>query len=151
VAVSKSQTKPFRPGFKLRCGGLHASSVPSSEDVAFVIIACRVCRVPLKFTAGLHHPMRHFDAGLKTHMHGFINVFGAGVLAHARHLNEDQVRAIIEDEDPQDFIFEDDGFRWKDWRATTEEIVAARREVVSFGSCNFDEPREDLRKLGWLD
>jgi hypothetical protein len=140
-----------RCGFKLRCGGLQASAFPTSDQIAFTIVTCRDSDVPLKFTAGLHHPIRRFDLGLQTHMHGFVNVFGAGVLAHARHLNEERLCAILEDDDPQNFIFDDDGFRWKHIHATTEEIVAARREVVSFGSCSFDEPREDLQKLGWLD
>jgi hypothetical protein len=139
-------------GFKLRCGGLEAATFPSPEQVAFAITACRDAGVPLKFTAGLHHPIRHFDSRVRTHMHGFLNVFGAGVLAHARGLDEDQVRQIIEDEDAQDFVFDDMGFRWKDIRATTREIAAARRSAVtSFGSCSFDEPRQDLRALGLLD
>jgi hypothetical protein len=139
-------------GFKLRCGGLEAAAFPSPEQVAFAITACRDAGVPLKFTAGLHHPIRHFDNGVQTHMYGFLNVFGAGVLAHARGLDQDQVRQVIEDEDAKDFVFDDAGFRWKDIRATTEEIAAARRSaVISFGSCSFDEPRLDLRALGLLD
>jgi hypothetical protein len=139
-------------GFKLRCGGLEASAFPSPEQVAFVITACRDTGVPLKFTAGLHHPIRHYDAGLQTKIHGFLNVFGAGVLAHARRLSVDQVRRIIEAEDPQDFVFDDAGFHWKDFDATIEEIAAARQSaVISFGSCSFDEPRQDLSALGLLD
>ncbi|HXG09880.1 MAG TPA: hypothetical protein VNK04_08840 [Gemmataceae bacterium] len=139
-----------RLGFKLRTGGLHASAVPAVADVSFVLTACCRNRVPLKFTAGLHHPLRHFDAGLQTKMHGFLNIFVAGVLAHARRLDEDQVRPIIEDEDAGHFGFDDDGLHWKDLRAATEEIVTARRWVTSFGSCSFDEPRDDLRALGLL-
>src|SRR5262249_38895006 len=107
--------------------------------------------VPLKFTAGLHHPFRHFDRALQTPMHGFLNVFVAGVLAHARGLQEGQVRDILADEDPGHFAFDATGLSWKEWRATTEEIAAARRHaVLSFGSCSFDEPREDLRARGLL-
>jgi hypothetical protein len=138
-------------GFKLRCGGLEASAFPSPEQVAFTIVACRDAGIALKFTAGLHHPIRRFDPGIQTHMHGFLNVFGAGVLAHARQLAEEQVRQIIEDEDPGNFAFSQEEFRWKDLRATTEEIVTARKmAVISFGSCSFDEPRDDLRALGLL-
>ena len=80
-----------------------------------------------------------------------VNVFGAGVLAHAHGLEEDQVRAIVEDENASHFRFDNDGLWWKDLQATTEAIVAARRDaVISFGSCSFDEPREDLRAFGWL-
>jgi hypothetical protein len=138
-------------GFKLRCGGREASAVPTAEQVAFAVVACRAAAVPLKCTAGLHHPVRRLDPVLQTKTHGFLNVFGAGVLAHARHLKEDEVRAIVEDEEAGDFVFDEGGFRWKDFHATTEEVARARREaVVSFGSCNFDEPRDDLRGLGLL-
>jgi hypothetical protein len=140
------------PGVKLRCGGLETQAFPSSEQVAFTMIACRDAGVPLKFTAGLHHPIRRFDAGVQMHMHGFLNVFVAGVLAHARRLSQEQVQRIIEDEDPTSFHFDDAGLRWKDWHATVDEITAVRRHAVtSFGSCSFDEPRDDLRALGLLD
>ena len=70
--------------FKLRCGGLEAAAFPSPEQVAFTLDTCRSAGVPLKFTAGLHHPLRHLDPGLQTPMHGFVNVLAAGALAHAR-------------------------------------------------------------------
>jgi hypothetical protein len=137
-------------GFKFRCGGVQPEVFPSAERVASVIVGCSESEVPLKFTAGLHHPLRRFDPVLRVTMHGFINVFGAAVLAHTRELYEEQVQPILEDEDAGDFVFDEAGFRWKDYRVTTQEIVAARRWVVSFGSCSFDEPRDDLRALGWL-
>lgn len=138
-------------GLKLRTGGLEASAFPPVERIAFVLRVCRDAGVPLKFTAGLHHPIRHFDAALQTYMHGFINVFTAGVLAHARGLGEADLRAVLADEDPAAFAFTDDALRWRDWRASTAEIAAARRDfVTSFGSCSFDEPRDDLRALGWM-
>lgn len=138
-------------GVKLRCGGLDAAAFPSTEQIAAVIIACRDALVPLKFTAGLHHPIRHFNAGVNTKMHGFLNVFAAGVFAHRFHLAEDQVRQILDDEDAKHFRFDDDGMTWKDYRASVGEIKLARQlAVTSFGSCSFDEPREDLRGLGLL-
>lgn len=140
-----------RLGFKLRCGGLEASAFPAVDDVSFVLTACRHLRVPLKFTAGLHHPIRRFDPTVQTKMHGFVNVFVAGVLAQVHELEEEQVRAIVADEDATHFRFDDDGLWWKDQHATHAEIVVARHEAVtSFGSCSFDEPRDDLRALGWL-
>jgi hypothetical protein len=142
----------WRPaGFKLRCGGLEASAFPSPEQVAFTITACRDAGVPLKCTAGLHHPLRHFDASVQTFMHGFLNVFGAGVLASARNLREEDVQEILVDEEASHFVFDQAGFRWKDRHATLEEIARARQQAVtSFGSCSFDEPREDLQALGLL-
>jgi hypothetical protein len=84
-------------------------------------------------------------------MHGFINVFVAGVVAHARHGDEQTLRAILADADATHFTFDDAGLRWRELTVSTNEILAARREgVVSFGSCSFDEPRDDLRALGWM-
>lgn len=148
------RTKPKHceyPGLKVRCGGLEASAFPSAEQLAFAIAGCRDTDILLKFTAGLHHPIRRFDASVQTKMHGFLNVFGAGVLAHARTLSAEQLRPIIEDEDPASFRFDDERFHWKDLSATVAEIDRARRVAVSsFGSCSFDEPRDDLRALGLL-
>ena len=105
----------------------------------------------MKFTAALHHPIRHYDDSLKTKMHGFINVFAAGVLAVVRNLDESLLIELLSDEDASHFQFTDDAMSWKDHDASVEEIETARREfVTSFGSCSFDEPRDDLRKLGWL-
>ncbi len=136
-----------RVGLKLRTGGLEASG----EQVAAVLRICRDAGVPLKFTAGLNHPIRRFDPGVQTSMHGFINVFVAGVLAHARGLDEEVLREVIAEENPGHFVFDDVGLSWKDVRASTAEIGVARRDLVtSFGSCSFDEPREDLHALDWL-
>jgi hypothetical protein len=138
-------------GFKLRCGGLEAAAFPTVEQVAAVLTACSRRNVPFKATAGLHHPLRHFDAQFQTPVHGFLNVFGAGVLTTALGLNVRQVRTVLEDEDPSHFVFTDDAFQWKDLSVPVEAIVRARRDrVVSFGSCSFDEPRDDLRALGLL-
>jgi hypothetical protein len=148
---SFSPVSPPPVGLKFRCGGLEATAFPPPNQVSLVITACLDVLAPLKFTAGLHHPIRHYRDEVKTKMHGFLNVFGAGVLAHRHRLSEEQVRAIIEDEDPTHFVFDDECFRWKDYRATVGEIRLARQlAVTSFGSCSFDEPREDLRKLGLL-
>lgn len=139
-------------GFKLRCGGTEPSAFPPPEQVAFTIYCCGDVGVPLKLTAGLHHPVRHFSTGESTRMHGFLNVFVAGVLAHARQVtSQEQVRRIIEDEDSGHFAFDEGGLRWQGLRATVREIASARQSgVTSFGSCSFDEPREDLRALGLL-
>jgi hypothetical protein len=138
-------------GVKLRCGGLDATAFPEAGKIAQVIARCRDNGLSLKFTAGLHHPLRHFDRDVSAKMHGFLNVFGAGVLAHSAGLGEQPIREIIEDEDRSHFGFDEIGFGWKQYHALTDDIIAARRHfVVSFGSCSFDEPRADLRAMGIL-
>ncbi len=137
--------------FKLRTGGVTADAFPTVGLVAAVISTCRDYRVPFKCTAGLHHPIRRYHESVGTEMHGFLNVLAAGVLAHVRSASESDLRAILADGDPSHFRFDDDGLTWQAERATLAEIADARRRlIVSFGSCNVEEPLEDLRELGLL-
>jgi hypothetical protein len=46
-------------GVKVRCGGMTPDAVPSVERLAEVLAGCAKRRLPLKATAGLHHPFRH--------------------------------------------------------------------------------------------
>lgn len=150
-AVVEALKKLPGHGFKLRCGGLEPAAFPASEQVASVIVACRHANVPLKCTAGLHHPVRHFSNDVQTKMHGFLNVFSAGILAHVHNLDALTVQTIVEDEDPKAFAFDAGVFRWRDIHATADQIADARRHaMISFGSCSFDEPRDDLRSLGLM-
>ncbi|MBK8551739.1 MAG: hypothetical protein IPL53_12015 [Ignavibacteria bacterium] len=143
--------KNFNAGFKLRTGGVEAAAFPSSEAIAFCIRRCLDKKVPVKFTAGLHHPFRHYDTGIGTMMHGFINVFGAGIIAMRHDISDHGMAEILNDEDPADFIFTDDYFSWKDWKIEIADIKYARKNLVlSYGSCSFDEPVDDLKSLKLL-
>jgi hypothetical protein len=147
----KSMEKLEDVGFKLRTGGVEAHLFPSPEQVAWAIAAARDAAVPMKATAGLHHPVRHYNGGLKTKMHGFLNVFCAGVLAHAKRLPQKEIQLIIEDEDANSFKFDEGGLAWKHLSATNQQIEYVRQNgFISFGSCSFDEPRDDLQTLGLL-
>ena len=138
-------------GFKLRCGGVEAHMFPSVEEVVFALNKARKHNVAMKCTAGLHHPIRHYADSVQTKMHGFLNVFGGAMLSYAHNLTEEELAKIIREEDPEQFSFTEEGFHWKDLTVPTEEISELRDvALVSFGSCSFDEPREDLRKLDLL-
>jgi hypothetical protein len=135
-------------GFKLRCGGTEPDAIPTTDQIATVITACRAARLALKFTAGLHHPVRRLDSGLQKYTHGFFNVFIAPILPHP---DETSLRAVLKETNPDNFAFSDERLRWGDLTADVVQIEDARRDVVtSFGSCSFDEPRDDLRSLGLL-
>lgn len=144
------KVKDKHVGFKLRTGGVTADAFPTTEQVAWTIVEARDSGIPLKCTAGLHHPIRHFNESVQTKMHGFLNVFGAGVLTAANGISQDLVQFILDDEDPASFSFSDDAFEWKGLHADTADIERIRHQVTSFGSCSFDEPREDLQKLSFL-
>lgn len=136
-------------GAKLRCGGLTADAFPSVDEVAEFILAAQEERVPFKATAGLHHPVRHVDPATGFTMHGFLNVLTAAALAP--RADAATVRRILAEEAAGAFVFEPAALRWRTERITLEELVTARRErFVSYGSCSFTEPVEDLTALGVL-
>jgi hypothetical protein len=145
-------TSFVRPaGYKMRTGGLEAAAFPSADQIALAVAQCAAERVPFKATAGLHHPFPRHDAGVGARMHGFVNLFTAGVLAYHRLIGPEAARDVLLDESPANFRFGDAGLRWGRFAADTHQIVQARAEgALSFGSCSFDEPRDDLRALGWM-
>jgi len=138
-------------GFKLRCGGLKPEEFPSAEELARSIILCREAKVPMKFTAGLHHPLRHYNQTTLCKMHGFVNVFGGAMLAHVHHLPQKELENILSDEESSHFKFTEDAFHWNDLSIDVETITSLRQSrILSYGSCSFEEPIDDMKELGWL-
>jgi hypothetical protein len=135
-------------GAKVRCGGAAAGATPSVEDLAAFVIAAQAAGVPWKATAGLHHPVRGAHGG--TVMHGFLNLFIAGVALHAGALAPERVGDVLAEEDPRAFVVDPMHVGWRDVRVEAEAVAAARERCLSFGSCSFDEPVNDLRELGVL-
>ena len=150
IARHNSDNELATFGYKLRTGGVTADAFPSSAQIACALVAATTHQIPIKFTAGLHHPIRQFRDEVKTKMHGFLNVLGAAVLAAEHRRDADEAVTMLEDEDPRSFSFTDQLFAWRDWKIDTERLQDRRKFVKSFGSCSFDEPREDLRALRLL-
>lgn len=150
IAQSNATSPARKFAFKLRTGGVTAEAFPSSAEIAAALVAAAKERVPIKFTAGLHHPVRLFHDSVQTKMHGFLNVLGAGVLAAEHHWGEEQTALMLDDESPASFSFTDKFFAWREWKISTARIAELRKLVTSLGSCSFDEPREDLRALKLL-
>jgi hypothetical protein len=134
-------------GYKLRTGGVTADAFPTSAQVARALVTPATHQLPIKFTAGLHHPIRQFRDEVKTKMHGFLNVLGAAVLAAEHQWDAHQAATMLEDENPDSFSFTQDFFGWREWKIDIERLQYRRKFVASFGSCSFDEPRDDLRAL----
>lgn len=136
---------------KLRCGGLSADAFPSVAQTAAVVRGCVEHDVPLKATAGLHHPVRHWDPATGFDHHGFFNLFGALVLLGAGAIEDEQLTAVLEETDPAAFTLTAEGFGWRDAVIDEHAVRAQRgRLVVGYGSCSFDEPVDDLVALGVL-
>lgn len=138
-------------GLKLRTGGARAPAFPSAARLAAALCACRDAGLFWKATAGLHHPLPQTCADLGVQMHGFVNLHVAAVLASVHQLNAQRIEELLTDATAENFEFTEDGLRWRELRATTDQVSAARaHSLVSFGSCDFEGPCHELRALGWL-
>jgi hypothetical protein len=125
---------------------------PSVERLAGVIEVAGELGLPMKFTAGLHHPVRHQATEPVVMMHGFLNVFGAAMLAFQHGLDGATLAACLGETDPAAFSFDDGAFQWRHFRLGSEEVSRWRQTMLAgFVSCSFDEPCDDLRDLKLLD
>lgn len=150
IAQHNESDKVHPFGYKLRTGGVTPDAFPTAEQLSTALVSSARFRVPIKFTAGLHHPCRSYHDTVQTKMHGFLNVLGAGVLAAEHRWDEQQTVEMLLDEEPSSFAFSDEAFSWHDVQIATDQIRARRELVTSLGSCSFDEPRDDLRALNLL-
>jgi hypothetical protein len=142
---------------KIRTGGITAEAFPSTRSVAEFMVACAGAGVPFKATAGLHHPLRaEYPLTYEPHppcgtMHGFLNVFTAAALIHGGHADARQAEAVLEDRNAANFHYTDEGVRWNGLFVELMQIAKAREVYcISYGSCSFDEPVADLRRLTLL-
>jgi len=137
-------------GAKLRCGGLGVEDFPTCAQIAVFISVCVTAGVPFKATAGLHHPVRHFDEDLGGYRHGFLNILTATALAESGVTNE-TLETVLAEEDPQAFRTSGGGIGWRDHSAGTSVVKRIRRDrFTAYGSCSFDEPIADLVALGLI-
>jgi hypothetical protein len=137
---------------KARCGGETAAAVPPVELLALALASCRDTGVVLKATAGLHHPVRHTDEATGARMHGFLNLLAAAAFGAAHNLRPTGIERVLAEEDPAAFEVTAAELRVRGQRASADEIAAARRHLfVSYGSCSWREPVDDLRELGVLE
>lgn len=110
-----------------------------------------------KATAGLHHPIRgqfpltyQTDADHGT-MHGFMNVFLAACFAAKRDWTIEQLTDLLANQDPALVCVKDEHIAYNGHSISAAEIQQVRDEfAISFGSCSFVEPVDDLVQLGWL-
>ena len=125
---------------KIRTGGLTPEAYPSTGELAGFLHRAAAARVPFKATAGLHHPLP------SPPMHGFVNLFLAACLVWHGGSEADAAATLEE----RNFRFHDRAY-WHYQRLSAEQIREARAQfAISFGSCSFEEPVEELTRLEWL-
>jgi hypothetical protein len=80
-------------------------------------------------------------------MYGYLNLFVAAALLYTGQ-NEDTALAALEDDDSTAFSFSDNAIQWREERITLEQVANFRsRFGISFGSCSFREPVDELASL----
>jgi hypothetical protein len=141
---------------KLRTGGETADKFPAPGKVVEFIALCAAAGVPFKATAGLHHPLRSLrrftyqpdsPSGI---MHGFLNVFLAAAFVRAG-MEVGLAVELLREQAVEAFQFGSDDVTWRGHRLSARDLALARREfAMSFGSCSFTEPIDDLRSLHLL-
>jgi hypothetical protein len=142
---------------KIRTGGLTPDAIPPTHAIESFISTCASTRTAFKATAGLHHPVRclrplSYEADAPVaRMHGFLNVFLAAALAYQGTRSPAQLAAVLDTSEAERLRFDDGTARCGDAMVTTEQIRIAREQfAISFGSCSFQEPIEDLEALRLL-
>jgi hypothetical protein len=141
---------------KLRMGGVEERAFPGPEEVAKSLRRLAERHVPFKATAGLHHPIRskhrltYESDSAAVKMHGFVNLCCAAALLHCGGQASD-AKILLEEENPGSWQVKEDSIGWGSFRWSAEQLREVRaKSLISFGSCSFEEPINDLEALGWL-
>lgn len=139
---------------KIRCGAVTQDGFPSARQIVDFMIACRTAAVPFKATAGLHHAqpgeyrLTYEQSPPMGHMHGFVNTFIAAILIGARAIDAEQAVALMGEADATNIVLTNDAVGWK---AHTVPVATAAEQrsrfALSYGSCSFEEPTEELVEL----
>ncbi len=152
-----SQLRAHHLQVKIRTGGITKSSIPPIPQVAEFIHVAATNRVSFKATAGLHHLIRsernltYQEDSSRGVMHGFLNVFLAACAAFDGVRDLELLGQILAETDVGHFQIHPEKIVWQDIALSTSTIQRARTEfAVSFGSCSFCEPVDELQQWGVL-
>lgn len=138
---------------KVRTGGLTANAFPAPAALVGFIAAAVQLQVPFKATAGLHHAVRGSyrltyepDAARAT-MYGYLNVLLATAALDAG-LPASAAEQILCEIDASSLRFSEASVRWGDTELPLSTLHDTRQHhLVSFGSCSFREPVDELHAL----
>lgn len=144
-------------GAKVRTGGVTPEAIPAPHAVSEFIVACAQADVPFKATAGLHHairaeqPLTYETNCPRAVMHGFLNVFIAAAMVQEYRIDATAAAKILDETDARKFSIDAETIAWGPGRVDIERIERTRELfALSYGSCSFDEPVDELRGLGLI-
>ena len=141
---------------KVRTGGTEPGAFPPAPDLARFIVSCVRTAVPFKATAGLHHafraeyPLTYAPDSPRSTMFGFLNLFLAAAFVRLG-LDQRSAEHVLEEGSLEAFQIEEDAISWQGHRVGLSDLEQTREQVmVSFGSCSFIEPLQELYALHLL-
>ncbi len=139
---------------KMRTGGTTPDAFPSPSAVVSFIECCVRHGVAFKATAGLHHPLHgtypltHAPDAPESSMYGYLNVFLVAAMT-AQGVHRDLRERALQASDASQLVFADEFIAWKDVRIDRTELARIREHIaISFGSCSFTEPVDEVRAMG---
>lgn len=132
-------------GAKIRCAGVDQRDVPTDEELALFIVACRDGGTPFKATAGLHQAIRGVRDDDGIDRHGVLNLLLACATALRPGADVAAVAAALAERDSQVVV---GALR----KLTIADAAKIRSELlVGFGCCAPAEPMADIRAVGLLE
>lgn len=145
---------------KLRAGGVTPDAFPAPAALIAFLAGCIEHGVVAKATAGLHHPLHgayrltYAPDAPSGAMYGFLNVFLTAALL-AQDGDPTEAAALLQESNPDHLAIGEFDVTWQGpSRAITFDRAALQRVrdrvLVSFGSCSFTEPVDEIRAMGWL-
>jgi hypothetical protein len=137
LALDELEGGPYRA--KFRTGGTAAAAFPGELELASFLYGAVYRKLAVKFTAGLHHALRHDDAATGFAHHGFLNLLLAthAALGGAEH---PELAALLARRDG-------DGIAAELTALSADQGAAVRGVFTSFGTCSVAEPLADLAAL----
>lgn len=144
-------------GAKIRTGGVTPELFPSIDQVSDFLHAMAAAEVPIKATAGLHHPVRgpapltyEQNSPMWT-MHGYVNVFLAAAFVYELELDKPNTIHLLGETNPDAFHFREHEVEWRGVKLTADQLKHARENfAICYGCCSLDEPVADARRQGWM-
>jgi len=135
---------------KIRTGGVTTDAFPEPSEIVRFLRRCHELGVTAKATAGLHHPLRGeyrltYDAdAVRGVMYGYLNVFlaAAAIRAGASDAVADRILTAT---DAGSISVANDSVSVSGFSIAAAVLAETReRGLVSFGSCSFREPVDEL-------
>lgn len=138
-------------GIKLNCSAKEGAKVPSAKYLAEVLLYARDANIAVKFSGKENAPFPEYNYSIESKMHGFINVLVASMLAYTQDLTIEETVEVLEDRNPENFLFKDEYIAWRELAAPIMEVKMLRMlSITSFNFSNFSAPIHGLKELGYL-